>query len=311
MKKVLLFSYAVLFSAMQVFSQTSPDQGITSPIHQKYLNQIVLATQPILLDNINEASFKKKFNVGETIYGRIFLPKGVNTYQVFDTQSGNGDENFFFDGTSIMYFVLKVDDSLVFGTNGVIGTANLPQVDGKFLTTFQVPIFQSEERGGNSQNLVNVLNKLSNGEHKAKIEVWGGMFTVKETKEPLASAEFVLVKGTSSASVGRKFSSLQAGMVNPELEAKMLKATQARAKAEGWSETHTKVKIESKAWTVVRNELTGVILYRMIGAWVYATWPDGHCTYQSFEFKQRHENAAYSTQITCDGIGKQLACDCK
>jgi hypothetical protein len=331
-KNLLLFGYA-LFLTFSVHSQnvlnkainnatdqtaatsSGEDEGSTGPIHQKYLNKIVFANDKIARTITSEAKFKTKFKLGETIYGRVYLPKGINTYSVFDAQSGNEYENYFMMASysaSSVFIVAYVDGKLIYGKHGVIKAMEIPKTEeDKFATTFQVPVFLSEEDGGNEQELVDALNKLTNGEHKIKIELWTGLYSVKQSKTPIASSEIILVKDeTSSANVGRSFGGLEAGMTDVSLEAKFLKATQVRAKTEGWKEIFSKVKIENQDWEPVRNELTGAILGRVINAWVYATWADGHCTYQSFSYRQSYDGTNYSQATYLEGIGQQEACDC-
>ncbi len=94
------------------------------------------------------------------------------------------------------------------------------------------------------------------------------------------------------------------------LEAKFLACTQAHAKAEGWKETFVKCIITSRDWSIERNSLTGVILGRKRSAALCATWPDGHCTYQTFSFYQQYDGANYSSTVRFNGVGSQIKIGC-
>jgi hypothetical protein len=53
--------------------------GITSPLHEKYLNKIVFAKQVINKDS-SEADLSEHFTLHDTIYAKAFLPKSLNNY---------------------------------------------------------------------------------------------------------------------------------------------------------------------------------------------------------------------------------------
>lgn len=118
-------------------------------------------------------------------------------------------------------------------------------------------------------------------------------------------------KAKPAAAPLKNFAELTASMNDPKLEAKILTAAQEHAKSNGWKEQFSKVKIQSKDWIVKRNEITGIILARTIDAWVFATWPDGHCTYQVFGFTQNYDGAKYQENATfLESVGDQSKAVC-
>ncbi len=61
----------------------------------------------------------------------------------------------------------------------------------------------------------------------------------------------------------------------------------------------------------VRNELTGTITGRIIYAYCQASWPDGHCTVQTFTFKQDYNGSTYSKVLNVTDVGEQRDVDCE
>lgn len=55
------------------------DQGITSPVHQKYVNQIVFAKSKndLAFKNENPSKFTNSFSTSDNIYGRVYLDKSI------------------------------------------------------------------------------------------------------------------------------------------------------------------------------------------------------------------------------------------
>lgn len=108
----------------------------------------------------------------------------------------------------------------------------------------------------------------------------------------------------------KKFADVQRGMTDAKLETTALQAAQQHAKEGGWSENFTKSKIVSKEWIVRKRPATGTIINRTIDVAVYATWPDGHCSYQTFGFTQEFDGVKYGS-LYFDSVGDQWRCECE
>ncbi|NJO90738.1 MAG: hypothetical protein HC831_18580 [Chloroflexia bacterium] len=113
--------------------------------------------------------------------------------------------------------------------------------------------------------------------------------------------------------IGKSYSTIKAGMINNELEAKILTCIQEYAKKSAWDETFTNVKIQNEDWNIVQNTLSGVTTGRSVIAYCFASWPDGHCTVQQFVFKQKFDGQNYSKMVNYDGLisGSQEKVDCE
>src|SRR5687768_16068318 len=60
-----------------------PDDGLTNPTHEKYVGQIVFASQQIDMKAPDESSFVSEFYADELIYGRAYLPHSLENEPVF------------------------------------------------------------------------------------------------------------------------------------------------------------------------------------------------------------------------------------
>lgn len=282
--------------------------------HDAHKGQVVFATAKIERGAPESAGIKSSFTTDEHIYARAYLEKCMAHYAVCE-DGGYCYANVTTAGSS--FFVTYTIDGK--GTADDGSAAMLIAMDvnandkNQYLSTFNFPVIGTEESGGSDDDLVAALNKLSPGEHTLHLDVWAGIPYVRHSAQPMAMGDLKLVKkaGGGSMKLGRTFSGLEAGMTDPALETKMLAAAKRRAKAEGWKETPSKVKISDTGWSIQRNENTGVILGRTISAWVYATWPDGHCTYQDFGFHEEYDGSSYADNPIMEGVGAQTTCDCE
>ncbi len=80
-------------------------------------------------------------------------------------------------------------------------------------------------------------------------------------------------------------------VVNAALEAEFKEAFLA----EGWGETIIKINIQTREWSVVRNSLTGTILYRTQSAAIVAKQKSGNCVMYDYTIKQQHSGSGYSS----------------
>jgi len=289
------------------FVKEDNGEGITGPLHEKYMNRIVFARERVTRE-LPESKYDSVFTLGEPIYGRAYLQRGIGDYLI-GAYGQNRNASPFTNTNQNEYTVAYVDDVPLL--KEPVDKSDLARNnDYKYLTTFQILFFKNEEDGGNSKLLVDALNKLSDGVHKVRLETYAGTgMSTGSTKAPIAVGEFTLNK-KGPAKLGRTFEKLEAGMTDATLEAKILKVTQTYGKKNGWSETFTKVKIKSEGWNIIRNSVSGIIVGRSIDAYVYAVWPDGHCTYQIFGFSQSHDGTKYMDNTYFQGVGDQEDCDC-
>ena len=100
----------------------------------------------------------------------------------------------------------------------------------------------------------------------------------------------------------------KAGMNNAGIESQMA----AAANKLGWNDKFTNAIITSSNWTVRKNELTGTIVNRTLGAVCITKDPDGKCYTQEFTFAQDYTGGGnYSGTIKFYSYGgkREIGCD--
>ena len=274
-------------------------------LHKNNFDKIVFGKARID-KNAGNAQVSNTFQAGESIYGRAFMRTCMMNYKVYGTEmntqpykcmEGRFEVNLYVDG----------QDKGVFMSNSLDG-----ELEDK--TSFTIIVVGTgDDSQANNEEFIKTLNGLSTGSHTIKLVVWAtqGQFI---SVDPVAIGEFTYVKGAGASNVGlgRNFSAVNDAMPdNAALKAKFLKKLNEHAKVNAWKETFTEVKITDEDWTTLRNELTSVITGRLINIAAKATWPDGHCTYQTFSMYSDYDGAAYSNAVSLRGIGDQIKIDCK
>lgn len=169
----------------------------------------------------------------------------------------------------------------------------------------------SKEEKKMFEPFVAALNALPAGKHNMKLEYWGVDFSYNKTMEPLAIGEFVLdVSERTKAKIGISFNDLKAGMVNKDLEGKILIAAKENADLNKRKEVYLQSKIIDKDWIIVRNKVSGLITERKVYANVLQQWPDKHCSYRSFYMRETHDGTKYIGDYFAYPEGDEKDCDC-
>ncbi len=101
-----------------------------------------------------------------------------------------------------------------------------------------------------------------------------------------------------------------ATLSDESLEKQMVDACNKKAKSSGWKETFTKAIITGD-WYVRRNDVTGVVVGRTREAAVVATWPNGRCTFQYFDFYQEYYSGNFNGDVQFYSIGSQYDTNCE
>ena len=271
------------------------DMGITNATHKKYVGQIVWSSEKISFETPDETKFKTKFNAGEYIYGRYYLPESFQNFilrhENMEIQAGRIYSDVYVDG---------VLQNFEFDPSALMSE----QFTGTTRQIFVHLPIKADTNYGDTKRWVEIANAMSPGEHTVKFDL-----RIADHPGVVVSSNFTYVKGTEKLKCGWNFGSYASGMKDATLEAGILKCIQNAASAQGWDEKFSKLKIYSNDWNTLRNEY-GVILGRTVGAYCYATWPDGHCTVQPFVFKQDYNGSDYSKALILFSNGSQDVVDC-
>lgn len=278
-----------------VYEDEAKNEGYTGALHRKYADKAVFSSRPINRDsmNVEPDRYRDKFKASEAIYGRAFLSQPFQRW-----------------GKKLFNVTVQIDDNVKPICAVSDGDVILTNDKGEWITTFKFAIVPAKNDPSNiiTRPLLEAINNLTPGDHKLKVTVGAGSFG-NSTKNPMAESTLTLTVAAGDKIKGMTFEALVAGMADPALTAQALKVVQKHAQSDGWKETFSKAKIKGSRWEIQRHTVTGVILSRYIDVWGYATWPDGHCTIQTYGIKEDYDGAAYGAPYFA-GVGNQEKCDC-
>lgn len=301
-------SFTPVFELPETDSRRVTADAYTFPKHGDYAGKIVFSDKKLVKETMTESMFRNTFSVDEPIYGRIFLKTAVKNYAIYYGTPKKGKEEINEAGN--YHIRVYVDNELQKNFITESGQ-NRGRYEG--WDTWQTYISaRGEDAKENSSSLIGVINKLPNGPHTIKLEVYGGDWTGSgKTVKPLASGEFTINKDAGKAMKwGLKWADIKENMVNPQFTKEAVTLMNEYAISQGWKETFTKAKITGKDWIIYKNNY-GIITYRGLDITVYATWPDGHCTSQLFEFRQQYlSGGQYEKKLYYGATGDQAKLDC-
>ncbi len=283
----------------------------TSDFHKQHLNQIVWSTKPLVAGKENEMAslIKTAFKSGENIYGMAYL--GINAK---DAMNGNEklrvrirvDGGTAIWGGDLSYIDLPVSVQ----DRSYIRFALLP--DAQWLKDNYAPYIAKENwtlsyfmdelaRAGDINHditceLIFPSSKIHDIESKFSLDLGSGSTEIKT----------MATKMHNELMASRQLP--KAGMSNPALEKQMLSVME---KLPGWNEKFNKAIITSSNWTVKKNELTGVILYRYVSVIGTCKNADGKCFYQEFTFRQDYSGGGnYESAAKYNSYGGKKDIDC-
>ncbi len=295
-----------------------PGEGITNALHGANVGKIVFSKTLISREAPDAAQLTETFGESDRIYGRAYLEKSFENHVI----TAFPDSGY----SSDYYVVLYIDGKL-----GIPSRADDPAWGADYCrkepwqcemwfgeslgaeeltqSTRQIWINTAEEPN-HIESWSKIVNALPAGKHRVRLEMWTRSYIGKSEK-PAAVGEFTLEKAEGAVvRLGRTFADLKPGMTSADIEQAALAAVAAHASEQGWKERFEKVKIQSSAWSMIRHEVTGVLLGRQIGVWAFARWPDGHCTHQPFTLGQEHDGKDFSGPLRYVSIGSQTEIDC-
>lgn len=283
----------------------------TSDFHKEHLNKIVWSSKQLVIGKENEmaSSIKTEFKTGEAIFGTAYL--GIDAKDAMNNNSKLRVRIQVDGGTAVWGGDLSyIDFPLSVQGKSYIQFALLP--DAQWLSTNYAPYLKNENwtisyflddlvRGGDisheiTYELIFPTSKISNIESKLTLDLNDGITEIKKLATKL-SGELMASRQLPKA-----------GMSNASLESQMLTA----ANKLGWNSTYTKAVITSSGWTVRKNQVTGAIVNRTIGAVCATKDPDGKCYLQEFSFSQDYTGGGnYSGTVKYSSYGgkREIGCD--
>lgn len=306
--KGLVTAAALLIAAAGCVRVPDPIVGdaVTDAFHKAHIGRIVFSDAQIGRDHPDLGRIRDTFKDGEHIYARYYLPGPIaNHYAQFVT----GDQElareiqvkFLVDGqpSNDWGYREDLDDKSRVNATRQIWLNPAEGSDPEM----------KKENLADSMRWIRFVKKLSPGRHVVRLEIFTEAGSAK-SEGPAATGEFTFERTKEPIKSGMSFDKIERGMDDLVLEKAALDAIQAHAKADGWKERFERVRIVDKDWSIERNEITGIILRRVISVSAYARWPDDHCTAQTFSLAQQHDGTNYSQTLQFYGTGEQRDVDC-
>jgi len=279
---LLIFTYSGLIVGA---NPRFDDKGIFNDTHEKYIGQFAWSNEKIDLRNPDESRFKDEFHAEEWIWGRFYLHQSMKN-SIYD-ETGEEYNRFYF------FFDVYV--------NGELSDWQLEgyEYEGELLRRTSQQIWISiPSESDDLAGWYNLVRTLPPGENEIRVDLRARTLDGEVFDTVFASGGFTLIKDAGKTpGFGEAFDVYEAGMTDPELEAKILTCIKKVAYAYDWDETFYHVKIASDDWQVIRHRDTGEIIEKYVIAYCFARWPDGHFTVQQFAFKPYYDDIEFNGVI--------------
>jgi hypothetical protein len=297
----------------------SPTDGVTSPLHQKYMGKVVFSAANIPMGKENEAAFITSANAGDPIYFRVYMNDSQTNY-LQKLLPGQSREALMANGMFKLKYYL---DGVECGSAKAHETRFTGDEKSRF-TTFRGALRSSEKNDdligmdgfarfyfGEQRKLVaEQPAMLSPGDHKFRVDVLP-YFENPQTEGPvIASGEITLTARKIVIDPNNPDVCLpKAEMTDKALEAKLI----AAFKKNGEFGTDPKeLRITSQKWEIGRHKVTGRIINRYLEAAV-VTSKNGRCSYRRYDFFQDWDGTGYqenSTYMTNYSEETEISCKC-
>lgn len=197
-------AFLFIISSFVVYAQNElPNDGITSPIHKKYIGKIVFTSSlpPLKFAAENEGAFVTKFELGTPIFFRVYMANSLFNY-INKLVSGQKREDINSKGSYMIKFYL--DNVEVYYANACAGTSEFNAKEQEEMTTFKGALRNPDERGigevAFDRFIYKAMPKLSKGDHNVKVELYPTINSPQEaTGSVVATGEFTLAVSESYA----------------------------------------------------------------------------------------------------------------
>lgn len=287
--------------------------GITSPLHQKYLGKIVFTKTALGKDEIKETDFLQSYTMGDPLAFRVYMDNSLTNYLVAGYADKDKSALIQMGTYSIKFYVDGVEAYKQRFTKELFD----PEEKNMF-TTWKGTFTDAQKSDLETTRAWTAFKKASSdkltiGEHMIKIEVMPDIqcLSCKEKNKdfsPVATGEIKVVIAKSIVDPNDPLMCMPyTDVSNVPLETEFLKLT-SKEKT-GWEEQSVKVKLKTNDWTLIRNDL-GKVLSKERNAYVGLKKGD-ICTYMLFTFSKDFDGVNYGETKVINFEGtKKIPCDC-
>jgi len=289
-------------------------QGISGPMHEKYMGKVVFTGVDKDLKSIGEGDLIGEATIGQPIYFRVYLPKtGPQLMQGkldgYDdmkyAQQLRWSVRYTLAGKPTMETRMvewgTVNERLDFTTwRGALTKAERSALPGD--ETFGEFLSRSLNKGwiaaGRNLVVVEVVPHVHVGEHK-----WA-------PGDVAARGELTLVYAPGSIRPGSKVCvPFEARQKNPGLEGEILGVARRT-----WNTTeHKPVQaiLTNDGWTLFRHPISGIVVRRTMDAVIVAQGAE-YCQYEGYAYSQEHNGSTFAApgSFTRAVGARKMPCAC-
>lgn len=318
MKKIIT-TVLIAISLNNYCQKTITDDGISSPLHQKYLNKIVFASdiKSITFNSEIESNFKTEFNLGDPIYFRPYMAKSLFNYVRPLINDITDDE---IRKNSTFLFKIYIDNVLVDNlSEDAISKKKFDYQEKDNLTTFKGALKSADNSLLAGIEMFNDVllkheSKLTKGKHKIKFELLPNYINTDYNKnikgDIIATGEITLNVNSSVIDPNDIRVCMPAhGMLDEELINKIkrdfLKANQVKA---------NEVRILSTSWKMERNK-SGIVDKRTVEAYIgYKDLKTNLCYKRNYLVTQEFDGTKFIDELTLftntSNPAHEISCKC-
>lgn len=275
--------------------------GITSPMHEKYMSKIVFTKLPTQKGTENEADFLKEVTLGDgELFFRVYLKNTL--LELMKPGCGGESESNILSGARFYYKYYVDGKEIDFESSS---DSDFEYEEKEQWTTFKGALYSSKQMGdylGDKQFrnfIVKAGTVLTVGSHVLKIEVipsecanWKNKNN--DIQNVAASGE---IKINITADFQKNFFTRYLPFTpgSTIVNAEFTKLIKDKFKAEGWG-TIYKIELRDNAW-IIEKSYVGLVLNRHFSAAIAFQNPKGECIYDIYIVTQDWDGVSYQKDI--------------
>lgn len=268
-------------------------QGITSPVHEKYVKKIVFSNTEIAEGNPDESSFLKTYTISDKLIYRIFLDNSITNTLYKHEDITESDVKY----PKVLYkFYLNGELIFTEVQDKLKELQTRTTWEGNMFTHKDKNTWEDIEEGTFRKLLIRFEEKLSASSNTLKIEAyavaWNGGY-----RDLIAEGELTLVNKPESFKNLLKYQQFTfpkpGTLSTKEMEKQIL---DQMIKNQPASYNHIKVVITSDDWSIERHPVSGVITHRTLDAAIIYM-KDQKCYFIYGLMGQEYNGTGYQTQF--------------
>lgn len=273
--------------------------GVTSPLHQEHMGEILFSTQPIPEGGPSASQLVDSVTLGDDLYLQAYLPDSLYNSVVKDPElepavTMAAHLTVRAGGSECVALFRRDKEGRDWRRQGTSLTSPLVARDGGDLPR------------AFGRCVAELQSTLTPGEHELELELRA------RTTKPHVAETAALATGRLTVTVTADSFDPENRTLCPMPQAVHSDPAQERALRQRVGAQAREVRLLSRDWIVIHHELTGAILMRNYPAAV-AIEEEGACSYATYDFTQQYTGSGYSDKMTVStqtqGRG-QVPCAC-